>query len=95
MHGEAGGEAKETNTNDFDLEVSYDGGKTYESVHTVRGNTDAITDRNLSESVTLQYFRLRIDDSANLLWSAIRIYMNFNYLRILTQNKLIISLWDL
>ncbi|MDZ4992471.1 endo-beta-N-acetylglucosaminidase [Clostridium perfringens] len=74
MHGEAGGEAKETNTNDFALEVSYDGGKTYEPVDTVRGNNDAITDRNLVEPVTSQYFRLRIDDSGNSPWSAIRIY---------------------
>ena len=56
------------------MEVSYDGGKTYEPVDTVIGNTDAITDRKLLEPVTSQYFRLRIDDSENSPWSAIRIY---------------------
>lgn len=73
-HAEAGGEAKEMNTKDFALEVSYDGGKTYEPVDTVRDNTEAITDRNLVDPIVAQHLRLRIDDSGNSPWAAIRVY---------------------
>lgn len=73
-HAEAGGEAKEMNTKDFALEVSYDGGKTYEPVDTVRDNTEAITDRNLADPIVAQHLRLRIDDSGNSPWAAIRVY---------------------
>ncbi|MDZ5253954.1 endo-beta-N-acetylglucosaminidase [Clostridium sp. LIBA-8841] len=74
MHGEEGGEAKDTNTKDFALEVSYDGGETYEEVDVVTGNQDAVTDRNLAEPIVAQHLRLRIDDSGDSPWAAIRIY---------------------
>lgn len=73
-HAEAGGEAKEMNTRDFALEVSYDGGKTYEEVDVVKGNEDAITDRNLEKPIVAQHLRLRIDNSGNSPWAAIRVY---------------------
>lgn len=73
-HGEAGGEANATNTTAFDLQVSYDGGKTYENVDVVNNNTLAITDRNLKEPVTSQHFRLNVRDSGRSPWAAVRIY---------------------
>ncbi|MGL5244869.1 MAG: GH85 family endohexosaminidase C-terminal domain-containing protein, partial [Sarcina sp.] len=74
MHGEAGGEAVETNTKDFRLQVSYDGGQTYEDVDVVTDNTLGVVDRNLEESITAQHFRLYIDDPGPSPWKAIRIY---------------------
>lgn len=74
MHGEAGGEAKDTNTKDFRLQVSYDEGKTYVDVDTVVGNDKAIVDRNLEEGVTGRYFRILIDHPGLSPWGAIRIY---------------------
>ncbi|WP_283703052.1 endo-beta-N-acetylglucosaminidase [Clostridium perfringens] len=73
-HAEAGGEAKEMNTRDFALEVSYDGGQTYQEVDAVTGNEEAITDRNLAEPIVAQHLRLRIDNSGNSPWAAIRVY---------------------
>ncbi|RUR32767.1 discoidin domain-containing protein, partial [Clostridium perfringens] len=73
-HAEAGGEAKEMNTRDFALEVSYDGGQTYQEVDVVTGNEEAITDRNLENPIVAQHLRLRIDNSGNSPWAAIRVY---------------------
>lgn len=73
-HGEAGGEAPNTNTRDFDLEVTYDGGLTYQKVDIVNGNTLAVTDRNLAEPVTGQHFRLNVRNSGSSPWVAVRIY---------------------
>ena len=72
MHGEAGGEAKETNTKEFRLQVLKDG--KFVDVDTVKGNTEAVVDRNLTEPVTGRYFRLQIDNHGSSPWGAIRIY---------------------
>ena len=62
------------NTRDFALEVSYDGGQTYQEIDVVTGNEEAITDRNLAEPIVAQHLRLRIDNSGNSPWAAIRVY---------------------
>lgn len=73
-HAEAGGETKLMNTRDFKLQVSADKGKTYQDLDQVKNNESMITDRNLKEAVTAQYFRLWIDNSGESPWGAIRIY---------------------
>ena len=72
MHGEAGGEAKDTNTAAFRLQVLK--GEEFVDVDVVTDNEDGIVDRNLSEPVTGQVFRLYIDDAGPTPWKAIRIY---------------------
>ena len=72
MHGEAGGEAKLTNTKAFRLQVLRDG--EFVDVDVVENNEEGIVDRNLTEPVTGQVFRLYIDDPGPTPWKAIRIY---------------------
>ncbi|WLF70675.1 discoidin domain-containing protein [Clostridium septicum] len=73
MHGEAGGEAKDTNTKDFRLQVLDKNGE-FKDVDVVRDNEEGIVDRNLKEPVTGQVFRLYIDHPGISPWAAIRIY---------------------
>lgn len=73
-HGESGGEAPNTNTKDFDLQVSYDGKKTWQNVDVVNNNTLAVTDRSLVAPVTAQHFRLNVRNSGTSPWVAVRIY---------------------
>ncbi len=72
MHGEAGGEAKDTNTKDFRLQVLK--GEEFVDVDVVTENEEGIVDRNLAEPVTGQIFRLYIDHPGITPWKAIRIY---------------------
>ena len=72
MHGEAGGEDKLTNTKAFRLQVLRDG--EFVDVDVVENNEEGIVDRNLTEPVTGQVFRLYIDDPGPTPWKAIRIY---------------------
>ncbi|WP_370831992.1 discoidin domain-containing protein [Clostridium sp.] len=72
MHGEAGGEDKLTNTKAFRLQVLKDG--EFVDIDVVEDNEEGIVDRNLSEPVTGQVFRLYIDDPGPTPWKAIRIY---------------------
>ena len=74
MHGEAGGEAKDTNSSAFRLQVLKDDGKTYEDVDVVTNNTKGVVDRNLKEPVKGRFFRLYIDDPGPSPWAAVRIY---------------------
>ncbi|MGL4449957.1 MAG: endo-beta-N-acetylglucosaminidase [Sarcina sp.] len=73
MHGEAGGEAKDTNTDSFRLQVSSDG-INFTDVDKVVGNENAIVDRNLEAAVTGRYFRVVIDDPGKSPWKAVRLY---------------------
>ncbi|GAB6168346.1 hypothetical protein JCM1393_08060 [Clostridium carnis] len=73
MHGEAGGEAKDTNTKDFRLQVLDKSGQ-FKDVDVVTDNNKGIVDRNLKEPVTGQIFRLYIDHPGVTPWKAIRIY---------------------
>lgn len=73
-HGEAGGEAANTNTKAFDLQVSYDDKQTWQNVDVVENNTLAVTDRSLAEPITAQHFRLNVRNSGTSPWVAIRIY---------------------
>lgn len=72
MHGEAAGEDKETNTKAFRLQVLRNG--QFVDVDVVKDNEEGIVDRNLTEPVTGQVFRLYIDDPGPSPWKAIRIY---------------------
>ncbi|MGL4572439.1 MAG: endo-beta-N-acetylglucosaminidase [Clostridium sp.] len=73
MHGEAGGEAKDTNTDSFRLQVSSDG-INFKDVDTVTNNTEGVVDRNLEEAVKGRYFRIVIDDAGKSPWKAVRLY---------------------
>lgn len=73
MHGEAGGEAKDTNTKDFKLQVLNEENK-YVDVDTVLDNDKAIVDRNLDKPVKGRYFRIVIQDPGPSPWKAIRLY---------------------
>lgn len=69
-HAEAGGEGANVNTRDFQLQYTNkenpDNGNDEDwiTIDTVEGNTEAVTDRNLSEAVQTRYVRLLVTKPA-------------------------------
>ncbi len=76
-HAESGGEAHNMNTEAFSIQVSYDGGKTFEVIDSKRfpyADGEPVTDQVLDKPYTAQHFKLDITRSGSSAWGGIRIY---------------------
>lgn len=72
-HAEAGGEGAIMNTRDFSIQYKDNNGQ-WQIAHSIRGNTQAVTDFDLSEPITAKEWKLDITRGDMSPWTAIRIY---------------------